>query len=227
MIIRFHKLIRFTALAAALTLAACGGGSEDEGDLANLDNQIVGNDADPALTSALQDQILVDPNLANQSNRNAVRPPETPTQAQYPATQGGSAAPARPMSGSQQSRLAGTFTGGPECQDPDSFDYNPSWANRLPAAFAVPRGARITDAAGNDKGACRSRVVTFNIAAAPQRLIDWYSAAAARAGYSAESQSRDGDLILAGTSNAGGAYFLIVTPAGSGADVALIVNNGR
>src|SRR5688500_16648744 len=84
---RLHMLFRFTALAAALSLSACGRG--DESDLASLDNQIVGNDSDPALTSALQDQILVDPALTNQSNRNAVRPPETPTRAQYPASQPG------------------------------------------------------------------------------------------------------------------------------------------
>ena len=43
-----------------------------------------GKDADPALTSTLEDQILVDPALAQQSNNNTVRPSETPTQAQYP-----------------------------------------------------------------------------------------------------------------------------------------------
>src|SRR5215212_328096 len=73
--------LRATALAAALALAACnnnGGGKEEN--LADL-----GNDADPALTSALNDQILVDDNLAAQSNKNAARPSSTPAQAQYPA----------------------------------------------------------------------------------------------------------------------------------------------
>jgi hypothetical protein len=219
---RINPLFRLTALATALTLAACGGG--DESDLANLDNQIVGNDADPALTSALQDQILVDPTLANQSNRNAVRPPETPTQAQYPAPAGTRA----PGANARQVQLASTASGGGECQNADDFDYNRNWASRLPAAFAIPQGARITDAAGNDKGDCRSRVVTFNIGAAPQRVLDWYNGAAVRAGYSAEQQQRDGDYILAGTNEGdGGAFYLIVTPQGGGSEVALIANNGR
>ena len=215
---RTTTLLRLPLLAAALTLAACGGG--DESDLANLDNQIVGNDADPALTSALQDQILVDPALANQSNRNAVRPPETPTQAQYP-----SYGTRTPGAGAQQVRLAGA---GGECTKADDFDYDRSWATRLPAAFSLPQGARITDAAGNDKGNCRSRVVTFNIGAAPQRVVDWYNGAAVRGGYSAEQQQRDGDYILAGTNRSGGAFYLIVTPLSSGgSEVALIADEGR
>src|SRR3712207_5206481 len=79
-------MFRIFALAGALTLVACERTSDAE--LANLDNQITGNQADPALTSALEDQIMVDPSLSQQSNRNAVRPAETPTQAQYPLPQG-------------------------------------------------------------------------------------------------------------------------------------------
>src|SRR3954470_11102778 len=85
---RLAMLLRCTAVAAALALAACGP-QQKEGNLAGLDNTLVGNDADPALTSALQDQIAVDPNLVNQSNPTAHRPPEAPTQAQYPAGQKG------------------------------------------------------------------------------------------------------------------------------------------
>src|SRR3546814_13072051 len=72
---RFSILFRSAALAAALSLAACGDGS-DEAELANLDQQIA-NETDPALTSALEDQIMVDPTLSQQSNHNAVRPPES------------------------------------------------------------------------------------------------------------------------------------------------------
>ena len=82
----YHRIafpLRPAILIAVMMLAACGSAS-DETELASLDNQIVGNDADPALTSALEDQILVDPTLSQQSNRNAVRPPESPVQAPYP-----------------------------------------------------------------------------------------------------------------------------------------------
>src|SRR6478672_1934495 len=76
-------LFRSAALAGLLALAACGSG--DQNNLAEMDNSLIGNGADPALTSALEDQILVDPNLTQQSHPNQARPPATPVQAQYPA----------------------------------------------------------------------------------------------------------------------------------------------
>ena len=69
-------LCRSAALAGLFALAACGGG--DRNNLAEMDNSLIGNGADPALTSALEDQILVDPNLVQQAHPNTARPPETP-----------------------------------------------------------------------------------------------------------------------------------------------------
>src|SRR3954471_16468612 len=103
---------RTLALAGLLTLAACGSGEQNN--LAEMDNSLIGNGADPALTSALEDQILVDPNLVQQSNPNTVRPPETPVQAQYPAAAAAGEAP----------RLSA-------CGVP--FSYGNQWAGRLPA----------------------------------------------------------------------------------------------
>src|SRR3979490_2627954 len=76
-------LFRSAALAGLLALAACG--RSEENNLAEMDNSLIGNGADPALTSALEDQILVDPNLVQQTHPNSARPPEAPVQAQYPA----------------------------------------------------------------------------------------------------------------------------------------------
>jgi hypothetical protein len=233
---RASTLLRFTALAAALALAACGGGG-DAGNLAGLDNQLVGNDADPALTSALADQILVDPTLANQSNKNAVRPPETPTQAQYPPTQGGGqkaggkAAAGTGAAGStdaQHAQLASAARGeGSFVCGNLRFDHNLAWARRLPPTFPAYPGARVTEAAGSNEGECKMRVVSFTAAAGYQQLLDWYHTRAVRAGYSSEHQVRGGDHILAGTNaRDGGAFYLIVTPKGGGSEAALIANNG-
>ncbi len=227
---RAANLIRIAAIAGALSLGACrDSGSE----LANLDNQIIGNDTDPALTSALEDQIMVDPALTQQSNRNSVRPPETPTQAQYPLPQGGQQAARRPAAvrgpgGAPAPRTAAAAevaeAGSSGC-GPD-FDYNMQWARRLPPAFAVYPGSRITDAAGSDAPDCRVRVVTFTTADSAQRVLDHYAARAARAGFSAEHQRREGDHILAGTNARDGAFYLIVTPTRAGSEVALIANSG-
>jgi hypothetical protein len=238
---RFSMLLRCAALTAALALAACGP-KKDEGNLASLDNTLVGNDADPALTSALQDQIAVDPNLVNQSNRNAVRPPETPTQAQYPAQPGGAASggqhgggtlrapePTPAAGGTQQAQLAGAAASG-DCRGAGAqFDYNKSWAGRLSPIFPVYPGGRISEAAGHDQAGCRMRVVSFTTGDAPQRVLDFYNNRAVRSGYSSEHQIRGDDHVLGGANQSdGGAFYLIVTPLPSGgADVSLIANNGR
>jgi hypothetical protein len=204
-------------LVAAAALAGCGRGDGGEGNnLAALDNQLVGNDVDPALTSALADQIAVDPQLANQSNRNAVKTAPTPTQAQYPAP-----APGQPA---VQTAAAATGPGG--CGVDGPFEYKGSWANRLPAAFPVYPGGKVTEAAGYDRGGCRMRVVTFTAAAGWQPILDWYNTQAVRAGYTAEHQIRGSDHVLAGLKG-DDAYYLIVTPKGGASEVALIANGGR
>jgi hypothetical protein len=218
-------LLRSAALAGLLSLAACGGGEENN--LADMDNSLIGNGADPALTSALEDQILVDPNLVQQTHPNSARPPETPVQAQYPADgAGGSAAGG---SSAQASAATGSGAGaGPAtpsaCGVP--FVYGNEWANRLPAEFPAYPGGRVTEAAGSDRGDCRMRVVTFTTSDPYNRVLEHYRSLADRAGFSAEQQARGGDQVLGGTRGEA-AYYLIVTPTQAGSDVALIVNNGR
>lgn len=224
------RMSAIAALAAALALAGCSGGG-DEGNLASLDNQLT-NDSDPALTAALQDQIAVDPNLAQQSNRNAVRPPETPTQAPYPTDTSGApqaqpaAAGAKPAAQLASAPQAGGS--GANCTSGANFHYNHAWAQRLPTAFPLYPNGRLTEAAANNSDGCSTRVVSFSTADNAQRVIDWYNSRAVGAGYTSERETRGGDLILAGANaRDNGAFYLIVTPKGNGSDVALIVNNGR
>ena len=117
-------------------------------------------------------------------------------------------------------------TGGATC-GAGPFEYDLKWASRLSPAFPVLPGSKITDGAANNRNGCRVRVATFTTPQNFQRVLDWYSARAAAAGYTVEHQVRAGDHILGGTSPDGGAYFLIVTPKGNGAEVALMANQGR
>ena len=213
--------------ALALSLAACGGTATAENNLAQLDNQIAQANIDPAVSSAIEDEILVDPNLVQQSSPNGVRHPERPLQAPYPTDQqqpsrAGAAMPqanaalpsdpAAPMAGVCGAQL----------------QMGPQWADRLPAEFPPYPGGRVTEAAGADVGNCHARVITFMTSNPFQQVLDWYAGAAQRAGYSAEHQVRDGDHILGGTNErTNGAFFLIVTPRADGSEVAIIVNNGR
>jgi hypothetical protein len=207
-------LFRSAALAGLLALAACGRGAGDN-NLAEMDNSLIGNGADPALTSALEDQILVDPNLVQQSNPNTVRPPETPVQAQYPADG---------ARGRQAAAAGGDAPALSACGVP--FSYGNQWAARLPAEFPAYPGGRVTEAAGSDRGDCRIRVVTFTTPDPYNRVLEHYRSVAARAGFSAEQQARGADQVLGGV-NGEAAYYLIVTPTRAGSEVALIVNNGR
>ena len=240
-----QTLVRCTALGAALSLAACQAAEEQAAQpdqRASAPSEITGNQADPALTSALEDPILTDPALSQQSNRNAVRAANEPVQAQYPTGTGGgpmrqaqvqpqtrvpAAAPARVQTVSaghrEMTRLAGGQ--GELCGAPLKSDK--AFSRRLPAAFPAPPGSRVTDAAGNNVGECRGRVIAFTSNAAPERLIEWYQQRAQRAGYSAEHQREQDDYILAGANNSDGAYYVIVTPRSrGGSDIALIANRG-
>jgi hypothetical protein len=220
---RRAALLRTAALAGLIMLAACGRGGDDN--LAAIDNELIANGADPALTSALEDQIMVDPNLVQQSNPNTIRPPEAPAQSQYPAD-------ARPGDGGERGRR--TVAAGGTAPQPSAnscgaaFDYGPQWAGRMPADFPAYPGGRVTEAAGNNNGDCRMRVITFTTADPYNRVLEYYRSIAARAGYSAEHQVRGADQVLGGVNaRTDGAFYLIVTPARNGSEVALIVNNGR
>jgi len=217
---RTASFARSAAIAATLALAACGSG--DGNNLTELDNELLGNGADPALTSALNDQILTDPSLAQQSNRNAARPPEAPVQAQYPA--GSDARVSRASAG----EVPGSGPVMPNSACGAAFDYGPQWARRLPAEFPPYPGGQVTEAAGSDRGDCHMRVVTFITRDPYNRVLEHYRSLAARAGFTAEQQARGGDQVLGGTSEASdGAFYLIVTPVRQGSEVALIVKQGR
>ncbi len=206
------------SLAALLALALAGCQRTDQA--TKPDNKSAGAQADPALTSALEDQILVDPALTQQSNKNAVRPPETPAQAQYPAE------PNSRASVAEQARKSLWDGNGQGCGN-GPFNYHADWAKRLPAEFAMPAGAALTEAAGHNERGCAMRVVTFSVGQPSERVLDYYRNRALGAGYTAEQQRREGDHVLAGSNpRSGGHYYLIVTPKPNGSDVALIANNG-
>ena len=220
---RSFLLVRSAALAGLLALGACTGGADNN--LAALDNELLANGADPALTSALEDQILVDPNLVQQAHPNTVRPPETPGQAQYPA--GSAAEGAR--GGTRVRRASAASGAGAEpgaCAD--ALERGPQWAGRLPAEFPAYPGGRVTEAAGTNAGDCRVRVVTFRTGDPHERVLEYYRRVAARAGFAAEHELRGADHLLGGVNErTDGAFVVVVTPLRRGSDVALIVNNGR
>jgi hypothetical protein len=214
----------FCAASAGLMLLSACSGATPGNDLAAMDNQIAQGDIDPAVTSAIEDEILVDPALVQQSNPNGVRHPERPLQAPYPLEKNADGSVKSAGQTSFPSDPTGQIAGA--CGAP--FQYGPQWAERLPAEFPPYPGGRVTEAAGVNNGACRRRVVTFLTDHSWQQVMSWYRDHAVRAGYNFEHQSEGADHVLGGVNQrTDGAYYLIVSPEGAGSKVALIVNGGR
>ena len=206
-----------------LRLTALGGGARArrlQAAAARTISPTCANDADPAVTSALNDQILVD----EQSRRpvqQAMPPGPRRLRRARPIRR------RRPRRGKARARRR---------RSPRAKGCSDAAALRLqhglgqPARAQLPglSGRQVTEAAANNSGGCSTRVVTFATADDWQRVLNWYHTKAVRAGYSSEHQIRDGDHILAGANEADkGAFYLIVTPKPKGSEVALIANNGR
>ena len=70
---------------AMLALGGCGEKKADKAELDRIDAQLGGKvKTDPLLAQALEDQIMVDPNLTQQANEHSTRAPDTPFAAQVP-----------------------------------------------------------------------------------------------------------------------------------------------
>lgn len=216
----------------SLTLAACGGG-EDKVSLNQLDSKLGGKgEVDPALTAALEDQIMVDPSLSGQANEDSIRPPSEPNQAPIPADRDapetGSAATASQTLGSLAVEQASgdnkaRFTG---C----SLDvqYSAEWANRLPTDVPLYPQARVSEAGGSDNANCKLRAVTFGTSAAPRAMVDFYATIAKRGSFAVGQKTAGSETTVSGTrASDGAAFYAIIQPNGSGSSVDLVSNRGR
>ena len=246
----FSRSFCAAAVLMTLPLAACGKDDKDA-NLAALDAQLTNNMVDPALKSALADQIVVDPKLTGQSNRNAVRPADRPANAALPVLTGDAAkalaeavkraggrllaAPAPAQGGQMESavtlgalaREQAQRTGGRNCSK--QLVYGNQWSQRLPDPFTLYPGAQLLEAAGAEKDGCALRAASFTTPVPKKSVIDYYFTQARRAGFDAEHRIIDGDNVLGGTrKDDGAAYFLLFTDAPGGrTNVDIIADNGK
>jgi hypothetical protein len=235
---RMTRMVSMIALALCATgLSACGSDTSKK-EAAKLDSKLLGKGeaADPALTSALEDQIMVDPSLSSQSNAHAIRPTDEPVTAPVPPVKG--EAPAVAAAGrstvtlgqlakaqsSGQTSLAGVQKANFNGCGLD-VDYAMGWANRLPAALPMPEQARVEEAAGSDLGRCRLRAVTFTTSTPIRGMIDYYVGNARKAGFSAEHRSEANGQVVGGTRSDGAAYYVILTEREGGGTSADFVTN--
>lgn len=242
---------RLTPTIAALLLVACGGAPDNQAAAINdLDNQLTANAADPAndpaLKSALKDQIMVDPALVQQANDGAVRPPVQPAAGAVPpddiATRKGAAetdtvraAPApsancRECAAARRSLTLGALAAaqGTKGNCAANIGYSNDWANRLPREIPLYPDARVLEAAGADGQGCALRVVSFASAAPMQRLLDYYYTRASDAGYAAQHKADGAEHVIAGTKRDGAGAFMAIMRArkGGGTEVDLMADGG-
>lgn len=245
-------------LVLPVALAACGP-REGERNLDSLDQELIdgnaaGNSRDPALTSALQDQIMVDPTLTQQANNDAVRPPARPYSGAVPAD--GIAAGARGATGAATSEtlkstpapkagscpqcdaaresltlgaLAARQKNGSTASCATNLRYSTRWAQRMPTDVPLYPDARVSEAAGTETGNCTVRAVSFATSAPLQTVLDWYYTRTTNAGFSAEHQAEGDEHVLGGTrARDDGAFALFLTKRrDGGTDVDIVANNGR
>jgi hypothetical protein len=222
----------FALTCLALAAVGCGGKPADK-DIDALDREIgataKGRNADPAMTAALEDQIMVDPSLNNQANRHSVRPTDEPFQAPIPAddAQSGAARQTSVTLGAlAEQQAAGGTASFKNCGL--DVDYSMTWATRLPADLPLYPQARVSEAAGKDQDNCHLRAVSFTSPAPVRAMIDFYLTQAKRAGYSAAHTSNGTEhKVAGGRSTDGAAYYILISSAGSGSSVDLVANNGR
>jgi hypothetical protein len=229
-----------------LALAGCGGA--DQGNNLMSDAEL-GNAADPGITSALQDQIMVDPQLGRQANGDAIRPPNGPQSGGLPSdavaangskvdTAGLLKTPApvtgKPCPECTAARESVTLGGIASRQSnarikgcAGALKYSAAWATRLPADLPLHPQARVTEAAGAE-GRCALRVASFSTPQPIQAMLDYYYTKAVRAGYSAEHQLDGAQHVLGGTrARDDGAYVVFLTARrDGGTDLDLVANNG-
>ncbi|WP_417612976.1 hypothetical protein [Parasphingorhabdus sp.] len=241
------KLTRSLMLSAAafalpLTLAACGSKDASDEELAQLDDNLT---SDPAMNDALEDSILVDPDLTDQANRNAVRSANEAADGSVPPGTGedGSAAAKAALGGKMMSaptpkqmtsddegltlgdkaELEEARSNKPPCKE--KLTYDMSWANKMPPEFAVYPKANLQEAAGK----CDLRVVSFTTATPIKKIVDYYYTRAKRGGYDAEYVLRGSEHVLGGSKpNQANAYVITLNErSGGGTVVDIVANTGR
>jgi hypothetical protein len=238
------------AIALVLVLGACGKGDRKSQSLAALDAQLTNNAVDPALKGALADQIVVDPNLVGQSNKNAVRPADKPADAALPVLAGDANAAATqalriaggkllsapaPADGAAMAsdvtlgalaREQAALSGG-KANCAKKLVYANSWSERLPQPFTLYPGAALTEAAGADTDGCTLRAASFTTPVAKAQVIDFYYTQAKRAGFDADHRVMGGDNVLGGTRGRDGkAYFIVFSDAPGGRTGVDIIADG-
>jgi hypothetical protein len=212
--------LRNLSFLAVLSLAACGSPPANT----------IADDVDPAVTSALADPIMTDPQLDGLSDTDSLRPAPQPIQALAPP---GEPDPLRgdapPTLAARGRRLIADHDANSFANCSRAVSYTFGWSNRLPEGLTLPADARVSEAAGSDSSNCSLRLVAFAAASTPSSVVEIYRRAATSGGFTVtETRAGDTTIVRARRAADGSAFIASVgdTTAG-GSNVDLLTNRGR
>jgi hypothetical protein len=260
---RVPSITYSTALGIALALitpfamAACGKTATDKAAVDALDEKLTGKGSDPAMNTALDDRILVDPAMTDSANVTVVKTADKPLNGAIPPDNGydGDIASSEELDSAKMLHAPNPIViAAGDCSDcgdnravtlgalaedqgikrgkgtcDAKLEYGAGWATRMPYEFPVyPRG-RVKEAGGVENGACNIRAVSFTTSAAMQDVADYYFSRAKHSGFSADYEVRAGEHVLGGVRDKdNGAYVITLNPhSGGGTAVDIVANNGR
>lgn len=235
------KIARTTliCLAGAALLAGCS--SDHKKDDAKAKK-------DPAVTGALGDQIMVDPQLAGQGGAVEAggttvdippeqRSPEAIAAAMQDAAKkaggtldtlpepaAGGSSPLMADAATAAQVAAASKAASTDCAS--KVKYAMDWATHLPAPLAVYPRAAVQEAAGVDGGGCALAVVNFVTPVSVRDVLSYYYTSARKAGYSAGLRMDGHDQVLGGK-NGGKAYVVAARKLGNGLTDVDLISSGK
>ena len=211
---------RFGLLCLAAALAGCGVGADEAPPVA---------EQDPAITQALNDQLMADPDLANQNEANAALTfsidHSLPTERWSDESVRRARAMAAEMVGGEQRLVlpeSSVSAGGDAFSDGSAglgskisvlpntsgcasrLNYSAIWAARMPEIFPVyPQGATQIAAGASDEQDCDIRATRFHSAAALDDIAAFYAARAKMRGFEVEYFAAGDAALIKGQRGSG------------------------
>ncbi len=228
--------------ASVLALSACTSGKHDK------DSQ---SDRDPAVTGALSDPILTDPDLASQNRGGAALGGGGPAIGEVPPFKqgveeterakdealklaGGSllpvlaaaaTVPASPRAKAVTLPALAVAVGLASQTCANGLGYSALWAAKMSPALAIyPRG-HVTEGAGSDEPGCNLRAVTFVTPVGIADVLAYYNTRAKAAGWPVHYRREGTDDVIRSARNSAG-FVLLVRRAESGMTEVDLVTSG-
>jgi hypothetical protein len=216
------RLLLVLGLGAAV-VAGCHGGPKQKS-VEALDKELTSaNSADPVVKSALEDQIMVDPQLASKANAHSIRPPDEADGAPLPPSESKPTKAGDPPESLGQKAYANLPQAQRGCNM--AVAYSAAWATRLPAELPIYPQGHVSEAAGSDTPACHLRVVSYSSGATPQALADFYTAQGQQSGYAV---SKSGSTLNANRAKDNAMFSITLAPERDGGTaVDVVTNAGR